>query len=74
MPNPTPAFWAGPLRYCRWAARERPNYFYSIVIGAAGPVMLFTVPPVRERLGYQRTKPVPMTYPGPRQQLTGYDD
>lgn len=64
MSNPTPRFWAGPLRYCRWAARERPAYLYSVLIGAAGPVMLVTVPPIQERLGYKRAPPVPMTYPG----------
>lgn len=64
MSNPTPRFWAGPLRYCHWAARERPAYLYSVLIGAAGPLMLVTVPPIQERLGYKRAPPVPMTYPG----------
>ncbi|KAI0552397.1 hypothetical protein F4679DRAFT_535466 [Xylaria curta] len=77
MPNPTPAFWAGPLRYWRWAARENPALFYSCVIGGAGPVILLTVPPLLRQFGYERTKPIPMTYPvptGPRKQLSGYDD
>ncbi|KAK8104074.1 uncharacterized protein PG998_011107 [Apiospora kogelbergensis] len=63
MSNPTPRFWAGPLRYLRWSARERPAYFYSVVIGAAGPLMLVTVPPIQQSLGYKRAPPIPMTYP-----------
>ncbi|ORY55299.1 uncharacterized protein BCR38DRAFT_452692 [Pseudomassariella vexata] len=77
MSNPTPHFWAGPLRYCRWAARERPAYFWSIIVGGAGPAMLVTVPPINERLGYKRAPPIPLTYPippGPRKTLSGYDD
>ncbi|KAI1346679.1 hypothetical protein F5Y01DRAFT_297301 [Xylaria sp. FL0043] len=64
MPNPTPRFWAGPLRYWRWAAREKPAFFWSCVIGGAGPVILLTVPPTLKRLGYERAAPIPMTYPG----------
>ncbi|KAI3321629.1 hypothetical protein HD806DRAFT_503073 [Xylariaceae sp. AK1471] len=77
MSNPTPRFWSGPFRYWRWAARERPAYFWSVLIGSAGPVILFTVPPTLKRLGYERAPPIPMTYPvptGPRKQLSGYDD
>ncbi|KAI0906359.1 hypothetical protein F4823DRAFT_565866 [Ustulina deusta] len=77
MSNPTPRFWAGPLRYWRWAARERPAYFWSCIIGGSGPVILLTVPPTLKKLGYERAKPIPMTYPvptGPRKRLTGYDD
>ncbi|KAI1379001.1 NADH-ubiquinone oxidoreductase 9.5 kDa subunit [Hypoxylon crocopeplum] len=77
MHKPTPHFWANPLRYWRWAARETPALYWSIVIGTAGPVILATVPPIRKRLGYERPPPVPMTYPipsGPRKTITGYDD
>ncbi|KAI1343587.1 hypothetical protein F5Y15DRAFT_412371 [Xylariaceae sp. FL0016] len=89
MSNPTPRFWSGPLRYWRWAARERPALFWSCVIAGTGPVMAFTVPPVLARLGYSRAPTIPMTYPsmtpnpklshryfpsGPRKQLSGYDD
>ncbi|KAK0703519.1 hypothetical protein B0T26DRAFT_731751 [Lasiosphaeria miniovina] len=72
-----PRFWAGPLKYMRWSARERPAYFYSVVIGAAGPLMLVVVPPLRRRLGDEDAPMIPLTYPvptGPRKQLTGYDD
>ncbi|KAI1154065.1 hypothetical protein F4825DRAFT_448856 [Nemania diffusa] len=77
MSNPIPRFWSGPLRYLRWSARERPAYFWSLAIGSAGPVTLFTVPPILRSLGYVRAPPVPSTYPiptGPRKQLSGYDD
>ena len=32
-------FWSGPIRYLRWAAHERPNVFYSLLIGAMGMVV-----------------------------------
>ncbi|KAK5632324.1 hypothetical protein RRF57_008038 [Xylaria bambusicola] len=67
--NPTPRFWAGPLRYLRWSAREKPSYFWSCVIGASGPVILLTVPPTLKRLGWERSAPIPMTYPGSRTPL-----
>jgi hypothetical protein len=60
----SPRFWAAPITYIRWAARERPAYFWSVVIGATGPVMLVTVPPIRRWMGAVPYAPVPMTYPG----------
>ncbi|KAK3905725.1 NADH-ubiquinone oxidoreductase 9.5 kDa subunit [Staphylotrichum tortipilum] len=77
MSGITPRFWATPLRFTRWAARERPGYFWSVVIGAAGPLIVAVVPPVRKRLGDEDAAPVPMSYPippGPRKTLTGYGD
>ncbi|KAL8387168.1 hypothetical protein RB595_010109 [Gaeumannomyces hyphopodioides] len=73
----TPRFWAGPARYIRWAARERPAYFWSVVVGGAGPVTLAVVPPIRRLLGDEDAPVIPMTYPiptGPRKKLTGYGD
>jgi hypothetical protein len=64
MNGATPRFWAGPLRYCRWAARERPGIFWALFIGALGPVTLITVPPIRRRVGDYDAAPIPMTYPG----------
>ncbi|KAK3363445.1 hypothetical protein B0T25DRAFT_562460 [Lasiosphaeria hispida] len=72
-----PHFWAAPIRYFRWAAREKPAYFWSVVIGAAGPVSLIVVPPLRHRFGDPDAPTIPMTYPipsTPRKTLTGYDD
>ncbi|AEO54774.1 hypothetical protein MYCTH_2313956 [Thermothelomyces thermophilus ATCC 42464] len=77
MNGAAPRFWAGPLRYWRWAARERPAFFWSVVIGALGPVTLAVVPPIRRALGDEDAAPIPLTYPvptGPRKTLTGYDD
>jgi hypothetical protein len=59
----TPRFWAGPIRYCRWAARERPAYFWSVIIGAAGPISMFIIPPLRQRFGDPDAPPIPQTYP-----------
>lgn len=60
----TPRFWAGPIRYCRWAARERPAYFWSVIIGATGPLMLVTVPPLRKAMGDEDAPTIPLSYPG----------
>jgi len=76
-PKGAPLFWSGPLRYLRWSSRERPAYFWSVVAGALGPIMLVTVPPARKALGYEKREFIPMTYPipaGPRQKISGYDD
>ncbi|KAG8810604.1 hypothetical protein FRC19_004421 [Serendipita sp. 401] len=48
----------------RWA-HESPVYFYSIVIGATGPVMLAVVPPIRRKLGYIPPEMIPSSYPVP---------
>ncbi|KAK4216597.1 hypothetical protein V8F33_010812 [Rhypophila sp. PSN 637] len=77
MSAATPRFWAGPIRYLKWSARERPSYFWSCVIGALGPAHLLIVPPVRRYFGDYDAPPIPMTYPvptGPRKKLTGYGD
>ncbi|KAG8414764.1 n19m, NADH-ubiquinone oxidoreductase 9.5 kDa subunit [Metarhizium acridum] len=46
-----PIFWSTPLKYCRWAARERPALFWSVIIGAAGPIAMPIVPPIRKYFG-----------------------
>lgn len=63
MSGGAPHFWATPLRYFRWASRERPALFWSCIIGGAGPVMLAVVPPIRYRLGDPDAKRIPTTYP-----------
>jgi hypothetical protein len=60
----SPRFWATPIRYLRWASRERPAYFWSVAIGACGPLTLAIVPPVRRWLGDEDAPPIPLTYPG----------
>ncbi|KAH6628466.1 hypothetical protein F5144DRAFT_604634 [Chaetomium tenue] len=77
MNGATPRFWAGPLRYWRWAARERPGLFWAVIIGGLGPVTLAVVPPLRHAIGDPDAPPIPLTYPvptGPRKKLTGYGD
>ncbi|KAI0019946.1 hypothetical protein F4780DRAFT_780059 [Xylariomycetidae sp. FL0641] len=76
-PKAAPFFWRQPLKYLRWATRERPYFVYATGIGFLGPVLLATVPPTLRTLGYQKTPKIPTTYPippGPRKTLTGYDD
>jgi hypothetical protein len=64
MSGATPRFYAGPIRYCRWAAREKPGYFWAVVIGAFGPASLITIPPLRRAMGDHDAAPIPLTYPG----------
>ncbi|KAL7813867.1 hypothetical protein V8C44DRAFT_326519 [Trichoderma aethiopicum] len=59
-----PLFWSTPLKYCSWAARERPAFFWSVVVGAAGPLLMPIVPPIRHMLGDVDPAPIPVTYPG----------
>lgn len=63
MSGGAPLFWRQPVRYWRWASRERPALFWSCVIGGIGPVMMAVVPPIRHRLGDYDSKPIPKTYP-----------
>lgn len=84
----TSAFWSSPLKYIRWAAHERPNVFYSLLIGAMGPVTLLVVPPIRKSMGIKRTEAPPLSYPRKyvtknhanlvpkraRETITGYED
>jgi hypothetical protein len=57
-------FWSSPIRYLRWASHEKPALFYSIVIGAMGPVSLVVIPPMRRWAGDDDPPRVPLTYPG----------
>lgn len=66
MSAPAPFFFKQPFRYLKWASIHKPAYFYSIIIGLAGPVFVFTVPPIRKSMGYERAPKVPQTYPGTR--------
>ncbi|RFU32417.1 hypothetical protein B7463_g3945, partial [Scytalidium lignicola] len=73
-----PRFFSQPIRYMRWAAIEKPAIFYSIVLGCMGPVLVLTVPTIREKLGDSRRPQIPLTYPIPttprNKDLKGYDD
>jgi hypothetical protein len=59
----SPRFYQQPLRYLKWASINKPAYFYSIIVGCAGPVLVFTVPPIRRYLGEEPIPKIPLTYP-----------
>jgi hypothetical protein len=59
----TPRFWANPIRFVKYAAREKPAYFWSVVLGSMGPLMMVVVPPIRRAVGDYDAPPIPLTYP-----------
>lgn len=67
-----PLFWSTPLKYCRWAAREKPALFWSVIIGAAGPVAVPIVPPIRNYFGDFDAPRFPLPIPV-RRPLTSRD-
>ena len=58
-----PNFWAQPLRYLRYASHEHQAKFYAVLLGSAGFAVPVVVIPLRRALGYEDSKPVPMTWP-----------
>jgi len=60
---PSPRFFQQPLRYLKWTSINKPAYFYSCVVGTAGPVLVLTVPPIRRYMGEEQIAKIPMTYP-----------
>jgi len=44
-------------------SHESPTIFWSLVLGAVGPVMVLTVPPIRRSLGYVPPEHFPTSYP-----------
>ncbi|VVT58814.1 uncharacterized protein SAPINGB_P006397 [Magnusiomyces paraingens] len=72
-----PDFWAQPLRYIRWSAHEQPTLFYTVIIGAAGPLFALTLTPLRRKYLFADAPEIPLTYPLPQarnKELAGYDD
>ncbi|KAF0482069.1 NADH-ubiquinone oxidoreductase 9.5 kDa subunit [Gigaspora margarita] len=71
-------FVTGPLNFLRRMATENTVYFWSLSVGILGPVLVVTVPPIRERyFGYVRSEDPPITYPmpkRPRNPPAGYED
>ncbi|CAK5268421.1 unnamed protein product [Mycena citricolor] len=53
----------GAYRTLQRHAHESPVIFFSCVIGLTGPAMMLVVPPIRERLGYKPSPPIPNSYP-----------
>jgi hypothetical protein len=68
---PSPLFFRQPLRYLKWASINKPAYFYSIIVGCIGPVMVVTVPPIRRYMGEEQIQKIPMTYPGTYGEIEG---
>ena len=56
-------FFQSPGQYIRWASREKPAIFWSIVLGSFGPIIATVVPPIRHRLGDGPRPLIPLTYP-----------
>ncbi|KAH6643618.1 hypothetical protein C7974DRAFT_407344 [Boeremia exigua] len=72
-----PRFYSQPLRYLKWASINKPAYFYSIVVGCVGPILVVAVPPIRRYLGEEQITKIPLTYPipkGDRPRPTGNKD
>ncbi|KAG9047073.1 hypothetical protein FS837_003110 [Tulasnella sp. UAMH 9824] len=58
-------------------AHENPTIFWSCVLGAIGPVIAITVPPVRKSMGWVPPEQIPTSYPLPkraRNPPAGYED
>ncbi|GMK53818.1 hypothetical protein CspeluHIS016_0104040 [Cutaneotrichosporon spelunceum] len=58
-------------------AHEQPVIFYSLVIGFTGPALVFAVPPIRKRMGWQPVERIPQTFPvpnRPRRAVAGFED
>ncbi|KZT55573.1 hypothetical protein CALCODRAFT_484667 [Calocera cornea HHB12733] len=63
-------------RFIQRSAHEKPVYFWSCIIGAAGPIMLIVVPPIRRKY-YVKPEDPPFTYPIPqraRKPTVGFED
>ncbi|RPB05060.1 hypothetical protein L873DRAFT_1663621 [Choiromyces venosus 120613-1] len=72
----TPYFWAQPFRYMRYAAHQHPALFWSVVIGAQGPLIFLGGVVARKKFGWERPT-IPLSYPvpnRPRRIPAGYDD
>lgn len=58
-----PQYFQQPLRYMRWASHEKPAIFYSVVIGAGGPLSFVVAPPIRRMFNDGPRERIPLTYP-----------
>ncbi|EDK46307.1 n19m, NADH-ubiquinone oxidoreductase 9.5 kDa subunit [Lodderomyces elongisporus] len=67
-----------PYRWLRYHAHVNPALFVSVALGAAAPVLLTLVLPLRKSLLYSDHEPIPWVYPLPQRprdkNLKGYDD
>ncbi|ORY75061.1 hypothetical protein BCR35DRAFT_306494 [Leucosporidium creatinivorum] len=65
--------------YCQRRAHEQPVIFYSLAIGAVGPVAVVVVPSVRKSwFGWKPVERPPTTYPLPNRAreatVEGFED
>ncbi|KAM0754772.1 hypothetical protein T439DRAFT_309570 [Meredithblackwellia eburnea MCA 4105] len=66
-------------QYLQRSAHEQPVIFYSVLLGAVGPVAVVAVPEIRKSwFGWKPVERPPTTYPLPNRprdkNLTGYED
>ncbi|PAV19109.1 NADH-ubiquinone oxidoreductase kDa subunit [Pyrrhoderma noxium] len=65
------------FRYLNRQAHENPVILWSCVVGAVGPLMVVTVPPIRKSFGWKPAPQIPTSYPLPdraRRPVQGYED
>merc|ERR1712032_713828 len=68
---------ANTYRFLQRSAHESPVVFFSLLIGAVGPIAVVTIPPIRKHYGWKPAERIPTSYPLPqrkREEVTGYDD
>ncbi|KAI3405534.1 N19M [Candida oxycetoniae] len=72
-----PVYFKQPIRWMRYHAHVNPAIFLSVVLGLAGPTLLF-LSPLRRKYLYPDHEPIPFVYPIPQRprdlNLKGYDD
>lgn len=65
-------------QYIRWSSHEQPTLFWTVLIGASGPLLALTATPLRRKFLFPDAPEIPLTYPIPARArdttLTGYDD
>lgn len=61
----------------RYHAHTKPQFFWSVALGLAGPVLLLLTP-LRRKYIYADHEPIPYVYPLPNRprdkNLSGFDD
>ncbi|KAJ2372608.1 hypothetical protein IW150_004034 [Coemansia sp. RSA 2607] len=61
----------------RKATFEHPFAVWGLALGFTGPLLVLTVPPIRDAMGYQAPNAIPESYPLPkraRRPTTGFED
>ncbi|KAI7818190.1 hypothetical protein BX661DRAFT_191917 [Kickxella alabastrina] len=61
----------------RKATFDQPFAVWGLALGFTGPLLMLTVPPLRQKLGYQAPNAIPENYPLPnraRRATSGFED